>query len=246
MKAHLIVALALLIASASAGYGVNVQNLIAKQGSGIISQEDLKSIISSQYNQYVVVTTFFSKGDMMKTGKLSSIQFGLAYSAFMKFLLGKQPSVGLIGARWSIAVMAQDQDSYIDLAAFTFLITLDLRFIYDNYCLFDGNLHKLPETIKNLKIALAGVETDDIVAACFFGADFDKDSQVTPAEFRSGLRILGYILGVNISYTTNLLNDLFSAADGDKNGKLSPYEVSGFVNEHLSTIEQLISIVATA
>jgi len=247
MKTHIILALALLIVSASAGtFGVDVKKLIATKTSGVIDKDDLASIISSGINQYTVVTTFFSKGDFAGTGKLTSVQFGLAYSAFMKFLLGETPSVGLIGARWSIAVMEQDQDKYIDLAGFTFLVTLDLRFVYDNYCLFDGNLHKVPTTIKTLQAALGTVETNDIIAACFFGADFNKNSEVTAAEFRSGLRILGYILGVNISYTTPLLNDLFSAADANGNGVLSPAEVTGYINEHLGTIEQLLNIVATA
>jgi len=246
MKAHIILALALLIASASAGFGVNVKNLIATKQGGIIDQEDLKNIISSQINQYQLVTTFFAKGDPMGTGKLTLPQFLLAYGSFMGFLIGQQPSPLLTAARWKIAIWEQDQESYIDLAGFTFLVTLDLRFVYDNYCLFDGNLHTLPETIQTLRVALAGVETNDIVAACFFGADFDKDSKVTPAEFRSGFRILGYILGVNISYTTNILNDLFAAADANANGVLSPAEVTGYINEHLSTIESMISLVASS
>ena len=246
MKVYIILALALFISTAYAGFGVNVKNLIATKKGGVIGESDLRSIISSQYNQYTVVTTFFAAADPAGTGKLTQPQFAAAYSKFIGFLLGQTPSIGLIGARWSIAVWEQDQDKYIDLAGFTFLVTLDLRFVYDNYCLFDGNLHRLPQTIKTLQQALGTFETNDIIAACFFGADYNKDSKITAAEFRSGFRIIGYILGVNVSYTTNLLNDLFAAVDASGNNELSPAEVTGYVNEHLSTIESLISLVANA
>jgi len=247
MKLYIIVALALIFSTASAGhFGVNVNNLIATKKGGIIGESDLRNIISSQYNQYVVITTFFAQGDPAGTGKLTQPQFLAAYSKFIYFLLGQQVTPALAAARWSIAVWEQDQDKYVDLAGFTFLITLDLKFVYDNYCLFDGNLHKLPQTIKSLQAALAGFETNDIIAACFFGADYDKDSKITAAEFRSGFRIIGYILGVNISYTTSLLNDLFAAADASGNNELSAAEVTNYINSHLSTILSLINLVANA
>ena len=247
MKVYILLALALLAVSASAGFGVNVKQLIATKKGGIIDQDDLKYIIQSQYNQYTVITSFFAAGDVIPNGKLTQLEFAKAYSAFIYFLLGQTPSAELIAARWAIAAWEQDQSDYINLAGFTFLVTLDLRFLYDNYCLFNGNLAQVPASLQKLQNALASkFSTNEIIATTFFGFDYDKNERITPAEFRSGFRILGYILGVNISYTTTLLNDLFSAADTSGDLKISPSEAIAFVSAHLQDIEGLLTVIARA
>ena len=247
MKLYIVLALALMTISASAGFGVNVKNLIATKKGGVIDQDDLKYIIQSQYNQYAVITNFFAAGDIIPNGQLTALEFAKAYSSFIYFLLGQTPSAELIAARWAIATWEQDQSDYVNLAGFTFIVTLDLRFLYDNYCLFDGNLAKLPAAVQKIQGLLANkVSTNDLIAAIFFGFDYDKNETITPAEFRSGFRILGYVLGLNITYTSALLNDLFAAADATGDLKLSPAEVVAYVNAHLSDIQGLITVIASA
>jgi len=244
MKLYIIFTLALLTFSAYAGFGLNVTEYMASKTSGIIDEDNLKYIIQSQYNQYVVVTSFFSTGDLTGDGQLTSAEFAVAYSAFIKFVLGETASTEFLAIRWELATWDQDQEDYIDLAAFTFLVTLDLRFVYDNYCLFNGNLETLGATVTKIETMLADVSTSDLISAIFFGFDYDKDDEVTPAEFRSGFRILGYVLGVNVSYTSALLNDLFAGADADGDMVLSTTEVTTFVNDHLTVIQGLLSSLA--
>jgi len=245
MKLYIVLALALMAVSASAGFGVNVKQLIATKKGGVIDQDNLKYIIQSQYNQYTVITSFFAAGDIIKNGQLTQLEFAKAYSGFIYFLLGETPSAEVIAARWLVATWEQDQSDYVNLAGFTFLVTLDLRFLYDNYCLFDGNLAKLPAAVQKINSALTGsIETNELISAVFFGFDYNKDNTITPAEFRSGFRILGYILGLNITYTSALLNDLFAAADVTGDLKLSPVEVVTYVNAHLKDIQGLITVLA--
>ena len=245
MKLYItVLTFALLTISASAGFGLNVTEYMASKTSGIIDQDSLSYIIQSQYNQYTVVTSFFAKGDLTGDGHLTSAEFALAYSAFIKFLLGETAGAEFLAIRWSLATWDQDQSDYIDMAGFTFLVTLDLRFVYDNYCLFNGNLETLGATVTKIETALSGTSTSDLITAIFFGFDYDKDDQVTPAEFRSGFRILGYVLGVNVSYTSGLLNDLFASADTDGDLLLTTTEVNTFVNSHLTVIQGLLSSLA--
>jgi len=57
---------------------------------------------------------------------------------------------------------------------------------------------------------------------------------------------LGYVIGLNITYTSALLNDLFAAADVTGDLKLSPTEVVAYVNAHLADIQGLIGVIANA
>jgi Ca2+-binding EF-hand superfamily protein len=240
MKLQLIIALAILAVSTSA-YGVDIQNLLATKQAGIISRSDLKYIIQSQYNQYNVVMTFFTQGDFDKEGKLTFAEFAKAYGSFIYFLLGKQIDQAFIYARFELADFANNNDK-IDLAEFTFLVTLDLKFIYNNYALFDSGLETLAGTVSKIGQYLSGdqAQTGLIFQAVFFGFDFDKDSQISPAEFRSGVRILGYILGVNMSYTSGLLNDLFWLADLNDDLELSALEATKFINDHLQQVQAVL------
>jgi len=245
MKAYILLPLALLLISASASFGVNVQSLIATKGSGIISETDLKYIIQSQYNEYVVTTTFFTAGDLNKDGKLSLTEFGVAYSAFISFVTGQTIEQALILARWELATLEENSATVVDLVGFTFVVTLDLRFIYNNYNLFNGNLDVLSATIAKVEGALAGTSTNTLITAAFFGFDYDKNSFVVPAEFRSGFRIIGYILGVNLSYTSGILNDFFASADTNNDGEISLTEAVTFINSHLALIEGLLQTVSS-
>jgi len=91
---------------------------------------------------------------------------------------------------------------------------------------------------------LAGATYQDIFGAVFFGFDYDKDSQIAPAEFRSGIRILGYIVGVNFSYTSGLLNDLFDLADVNKDMEVSFAEGNAFIQAHLKDIMGVLNAIA--
>ena len=91
---------------------------------------------------------------------------------------------------------------------------------------------------------LNGQSFDGIFGAIFFGFDFDKDSQISPAEFRSGIRILGYIVGLNLSYTSGVLNDLFDLADVNKDMEVSYAEGSAFINAHLKDIMGVLNSIA--
>jgi len=243
MKAYIILTLALLVVSTYAGYGLDIKKLLATKKGGMLSRDQLKYVSSSQYNEYIITTTFFTQGDLTKDGKLSLAEFGKAYGAFIFFTTGETIKEGLVLARYQLATFEQGGKDYVDLAGFTFIVTLDLKFIYNNYDLFDGNLHTLSATINKVRGALQGIETNTLIGAAFFGFDYDKDSYVTPAEFRSGFRILGYILGVNLSYTSGILNDFFAAADASSDGKIGHSEAIGFINSHLTTIETLLHVI---
>jgi len=241
MKAYIFLTLALLVVSTYAGYGLDIKKLLATKQGGILSRDQLKYITSSQYNEYIVTTTFFNK--FASSGKLDILRFGQAYGAFIFFTTGETISPALTLARFQLATFEEGGKDYVDLAGFTFLITLDLKFIYNNYDLFNGNLDTLTATVNKLQNALKGIETNTLISAAFFGFDYDKDSYVTPAEFRSGFRILGYILGVNLSYTSGILNDFFAAADTTNDGKIGHTEAIAFINSHLVMIQGLISVI---
>jgi hypothetical protein len=244
MKLQLIIALAILAVSTSA-YGVDIQNLLATKQGGIISRSDLGHIIRSQYNEYNVVMTFFTQGDFDKEGKLTLAEFGKAYGSFIYFLLGKQIDPAFIYARFELADFANNNDK-IDLAEFTFLIDLDLRFIYNNYALLDSGLEGLAATVSKIAqyLTAGDAQTGVIFQAVFFGFDYNKDMQIGAAEFRSGVRILGYILGVNMSYTSGLLNDLFWLADLNDDLQLSALEATAFITSHLQQLQVVLGSLA--
>jgi hypothetical protein len=244
MKVQIIIALALFVATASAGFGVNIQNLLATQQGGMLSQDNLGYIVQSQYNQYIVVNTFFAQG--ATNGQLTTAGFAKAYGAFIFFVTGQTVSADVIALRWQLATFEEGGASYVDLAGFTFVVTLDLRFIYDNYHLFDGNLAQLGATIQKLQGALSSFDTSSLLQAAFFGFDYDKNSSVSPAEWRSGFRILGYILGLNLSYTSGILNDFFAAADANGDGAISTAEATAFVQGHLTLIQGVLQTVSNA
>ncbi len=245
MKAYILLALALIVVSASArrGFGVDIKNLLATKKGGLLEREHLKHITQSQYNEYITTISFFSQGDLDKNGQLNQIEFGKAYGAFIFFTTGETISPALVAVRFQLARFLQGGSQTVDLAGFTFIVTLDLKFIYNNYDLFDGNLSVLSATVNKVRNALKGIETNTLISAAFFGFDFDKDASVEPAEWRSGFRILGYVLGVNLSYTSGLLNDFFAAADANSNGKISHTEAVTFINSHLTLIEGLIHVI---
>jgi hypothetical protein len=246
MKLYIALFISLFITTASAaGFGINIDNLLATKAGGIISQSDLSFILQSQYNQYEVIVTFFNAGDVAaKDGKLTPTEFGLAYTGFINFLLGVTIPADFIGLRLALGDI--NGNGAIDLSEFTFLVLLDSRLVYNNYDLFNGNLDRLANSVKTLTTALSGSLTDDqIFQAVFFGADYNKDSEITPAEWRSALRILGYIIGVNLSYTGPVLNDFFGLADADHNGHLSPDEAYQFVFDHLGQVKGLLNLIAS-
>jgi len=245
MKVHIILALALMAVSVSS-YGVDIQGLLATKQGGMISRENLKYIIQSQYNQYNVVMTFFTQGDFDQEGKLTLAEFGKAYGSFIYFLTGKQIDESFIYARFELADFANNNDK-IDLAEFTFLISLDLRFVYNNYNLIDSGLETLAATVSKIAQYLQGSSSDQantIFQLVFFGFDYDKDTQIAPAEFRSGVRILGYILGINMSYTSPLLNDLFWLADLNDDLELSALEATAFITSHLQQAQVVLGALA--
>jgi hypothetical protein len=244
MKVQIILALALFVATASAGFGVNIQNLLATKQGGVLSQDNLGYIIQSQYNQYIVTNTFFAQGDLASNGKLTTAGFAQAYTAFIYFAIGQQPTADEIALRWQLATFEEGGAAYVDLAGFTFVVTVDLRVIYDNYHLFNGNLDQLAATLAKLEGALSNFDTNTLLQAAFFGFDYNKNSSVSPAEFRSGIRILGYILGVNLSYTSGILNDFFAAADANGDGAISTTEASVFIQSHLALIQGVLNAVA--
>ena len=237
-----ILALAVFASSASA-FGVNVGNLLANKKGGVIAQQDLQYIIQSQYNQYQLITTFFNQGNLDGKGQLTLQEFSKAYSSFIYFLIGQQIGAEFLYARFELADFASNTDT-IDLAEFTFLIAMDLKLIYNNYCLFNGNLATLSASVAKIENMLNGVSFDSIFGAIFFGFDYDKDSQISPAEFRSGIRILGYIVGLNLSYTSAVLNDLFDLADVNKDMEVSQAEGSAFINAHLKDIMGVLNTIA--
>jgi len=241
MKAYIVLTLALLVVSTYAGYGLDIKKLLATKQGGLLSRDQLKYISSSQYNEYIITTTFFNK--FASGGKLDMARFAQAYGAFIFFTTGETIAPGLTLARFQLATFEEGGKDYVDLAGFTFLVALDLKFIYNNYDLFDGNLDTLSATINKVRDALKGIETNTLISAAFFGFDYDKDSYVTPAEFRSGFRILGYILGVNLSYTSGILNDFFAAADTSNDGRIGHTEAITFINSHLTTIETLLNVI---
>jgi hypothetical protein len=246
MKVQIIIALSLLIASASAGFGVNIQNLLATKQSGMLSQDNLGYIIQSQYNQYIVTNTFFAQGDLASNGKLTAVGFAKAYASFIYFVTGQTASTDVIALRYQLATFEEGGAAYVDLAGFTFVVTLDLKFIYDNYHLFDGNLDQLSATVQKLEGALGSFDTSTLLQAVFFGFDYSKDSNLSPAEWRSGFRILGYILGLNISYTSGILNDFFAAADANSDLSVSQLEATLFITSHLTLIQGLLQTVSNA
>jgi len=246
MKVQIILALALFVATASAGFGVNIQNLLATKQGGMLSQDNLGYIVQSQYNQYIVTNTFFAKGDLASNGKLTTAGFAQAYAAFIFFVTGQTISSDVVALRWQLATFEEGGASYVDLAGFTFVVTLDLRFIYDNYHLFDGNLAQLGASIQKLEGALSSFDTSTLLQAAFFGFDYDKNSSVSPAEWRSGFRILGYVLGLNLSYTSGILNDFFAAADANGDGAISTAEATAFVTSHLTLIQGVLQTVSNA
>jgi hypothetical protein len=246
MKLYIALFISLFLASASAtGFGINIDNLLATKASGIIGQSDLSYILQSQYNQYEVIVNAFNAGDVApKDGKLSATEFGIAYTRLINFLLGVTVPPSFIALRLGLGDI--NSNGAIDLSEFTFLVLLDSRLIYNNYDLFNGNLDVLAGSVQTLSGALTGNLSDDqIFQAVFFGADYNKDSQITPAEWRSALRILGYILGINLSYTGPVLNDFFGLADVDHNGKLTPTEAYQFVFDHLGQVKGLLNLIAS-
>jgi len=246
MKLQIILALALLSVSVS-GFGLNIDQFIATKGPGVVDSNDLRFIIQSQYNQYRVVTNFF-KPALATGGKLDLTGFSLAYGGFFKWLVGKDIPFTFIYARFQLADYA-NQNGAIDLSEFTFLVITDLRFVYDNYCLFDGGLGRLKGTLQTLESFFEGEdrseETDWLFNGAFFGFDFDKNSQISPVEFRSGMRILGYILGVNLSFISPILNDLFWLADVNDDLALTSEEtynfIYGFVTDYKVMFQALLS-----
>ena len=239
----IILSLALLAASASAAFGCNVPTLISTCKGSIIDQDNLKYIVQSQYNQYEVVVAFFAQGDLDGNGQLTLVEFSKAYSSFIYFLLGQQISSEYLYARWELADFTFNTNT-IDLAEFTFIVTMDLKFIYKNYNLFNGNLDTLSASVAKVESLVGGESFSDIFGSCFFGFDFDKDSQLSPKEFRKGFKMLGYILGLNLSYTGPLLNDFFSLADANGDMEVSYAEGYGFISSHLAAIKVFLSSVA--
>lgn len=246
MKIQILIALAFIAVSVSA-YGIDIQNLIATKQPGLISKDDLKYIIQSQYNQYNVVTSFFTQGDFDKTAKLNLIEFGKAYGSFNYFLTGKQISQAVLLIRWELADFANNDDT-IDLAEFTFLVTLDLKVIYNNYHLFESGVETLQASVTKIGNFLNADSTDSqaVFNWAFFGFDYDKNSTISPAEFRSGFRILGYMLGLNLSHTSEVLNDLFWLADANDDLALTSAEAWKVISDNLTMLQGVLAAVATA
>jgi len=116
--------------------------------------------------------------------------------------------------------------------------------VYDNYCLFSTNLDQTPLVLQKVQNILTDkLSTNDLLSVLFFGFDYNKDDKIAPAEFRRGFRILGYLLGLNISYTTPLVNDLFSVADISGDLQLSPSETVAFISAYLNIIKALVVAV---
>ena len=238
--------LAVFTASAAAGgYGCDVPRLIGGHKGGIIDKQDLKYIIQSQHNQYLIVTAFFNQGNVSGRGKLTLAEFSKAYSSFIYFILGRQISADFLYARWKLADFTFGTDT-IDLSEFTFLITLDLKFIYRNYDLFCGDLKRLSYSVDKLERLFAGKNLADVYATTFFGFDFNKNSYLTPKEFRKGFKLLGYVIGVDLKYTDTLLNDLFYIADYNNDFGVSYKEGYKFIGDHLAAIKGFLDSVANA
>ena len=99
-------------------------------------------------------------------------------------------------------------------------------------------------SVQKIEALLNGQSFDNIFGAIFFGFDYDKDNQIAPAEFRSGIRILGYIVGLNFSYTSGVLNDLFDLADVNKDMEVSYAEGHTFISAHLKDIMGVLNAIA--
>ena len=187
--------------------------------------------------------TFFEQGNLDSNDKLVFAEFCQAYSDFIYFLIGRQVDFELLLARFELADFASNTNT-VDLTEFAFLVTMDLKFVYDNYSLFIGDTSILCESVKKIEMLLIAESFSQAFGTVFSGFDLDKDFKVSPAEFRSGLRILGYIIGINFDYKSGLLNDLFNLADINKDSELSYTEATTFISAHLNEIKGILHIVS--
>jgi len=249
MKLQFLILFGLIGASMAGGFGIDIDNLLWSKPLGLISHDDLKYIVQSQYNQYHIVMAFFKAGDLSKDLNLVLAEFARAYGSFIYWLIGKQIPVEFIYARFELADYA-NQNNAIDLSEFTFLVITDLRLIYDNYCLFDEGLQILQSTIVTIEKFFEDhsntIQTDWLFQGAFFGFDYDKNNEITPPEFRSGIRILGYIIGVNLSFVSPVLNDFFSIADTNGDGQLNSAEAYAFVSSLVGQAKLLFAAIASA
>src|SRR4051812_37376380 len=138
MKFFISLIIALFAVSAHGYYGIDIDTVLATKQSGVLKNSQISFILQSQYNSYQTILHFYNLGDTNGNGYLSYQEFATAYGQFIYFVLGQNSNADFLGIRVTLGDI--NANGVIDLSEFTFLVLSDLRFIHNNYNLFNGNL----------------------------------------------------------------------------------------------------------